>query len=143
MVATGDRELAFEAADEAFARAYRDWARVAPMGAPRAWVYQVALNVARRTMRRRSMEQRLLGRAAPPAELPEEAGQVRELLAELPDRQRLAMTLRYVGDLTEEQIAAVMGVKRGTVSRTLREAHQRLSQDLALGPSKEDSHGRA
>ena len=44
----------------------------------------------------------------------------------LPDRQRLAVVLRYVADLPEADVAMVMGVARGTVSAALVAARARL-----------------
>ena len=142
LAAIGDRDLAFEAADEAFARAFLDWERVSRMEAPRAWVSRVALNVARRRMRRRALEERLLRRSLPRTEMPAPAGEVWDLVSGLPERQRVAVVLRYVGDLTEEQIGEAMGIKRGTVSRTLGEAQKRLAIELRADESTGDSHER-
>ena len=130
VVAVGDKDVAFDAVDEAYARAFLAWDRVSQMDAPRAWVYRVALNVVRRRVRRRTLEQTLLRRVAPEPELPPAAGEVWILVRDLPERQRLAVVLRYLGDLTEAQIAEVMGIKRGTVSRTLADAHRSLAGEL-------------
>jgi len=138
-VAIGERELAFDAADEAFARAFLQWDRVSTMASPRAWVFRVGLNVARRRVRRRSFERALLRRTEPVTELPAPAAEVWELVAELPERQRLAVVLRHVGDLTEDQVASAMGIKRGTVSRTLRDAHQKLASALTDDVATEET----
>jgi RNA polymerase sigma factor (sigma-70 family) len=126
-VAVGERDLAFDAADEAFARAFLQWARVSTMASPRAWVFRVGLNVAHRRARRRSLERALLRRNEPVTELPAPAAELWALVAELPERQRLAVVLRHIGDLSEDQVATAMGIQRGTVSRTLRDAHQNLA----------------
>ena len=47
-------------------------------------------------------------------------------LAALPDRQRLAIFLRYYADLDYRAIADVLGVKVGTVSATIAAAHNSL-----------------
>jgi RNA polymerase sigma factor (sigma-70 family) len=130
VVAVGDKDLAFDAVDEAYARALLAWDRVGAMEAPRSWVYRVAVNVVRRRVRRRSMEHVLLRRTAAEPILPAVAGEVWLLVRDLPERQRLAIVLRYLGDLTEAQIAEVMGIKRGTVSRTLADAHESLAAAL-------------
>jgi RNA polymerase sigma-70 factor, ECF subfamily len=130
VVAVGDKDVAFDAVDEAYARAFLAWDRVARMDAPQAWVYRVALNVVRRRARRRSLEQALLRRVAPDPVLPDAASEVWLVVRDLPERQRLAVVLRYLGDLTEAQIAEVMGIKRGTVSRTLADAHRSLATEL-------------
>jgi RNA polymerase sigma factor (sigma-70 family) len=41
----------------------------------------------------------------------------------LPERQRLALFLRYYADLDYRTIAAVLGIKEGTVSATVSAAH--------------------
>lgn len=51
--AFNDRELGFEAADEAMVRAYRDWAKVSTYGNPEGWVYRVGLNWGRSSLRRK------------------------------------------------------------------------------------------
>lgn len=136
VVAVGDKDLAFDAVDEAYARALLAWDRVGVMEAPRAWVFRVALNVVRRRTRRRAMEQALLRRVAGKPVMPAAAGEVWLIVRDLPERQRLAVVLRYLGDLTEVQIAEVMGIKRGTVSRTLADAHRSLA--AVLGDDRTD-----
>ena len=50
-----------------------------------------------------------------------ERDSVRATLRDLPDRQREAIVLRYYADLSEEEIAAAMGISRGAVrSHTFR-----------------------
>ncbi len=46
--------------------------------------------------------------------------------------------LRYVADLTESEIAAALGVARGTVSRTLGAARTKLADALAEPPAFSD-----
>ena len=55
---------------------------------------------------------------------------LRLLVADLPPRQRDAVLLRHVAQMTEAEIADVMGVARGTVSSSLRAAYRSLSQTL-------------
>jgi RNA polymerase sigma factor (sigma-70 family) len=54
----------------------------------------------------------------------------------LPVRQRTAVALRHIGDLTEKEIARAMGITRSTVSSTLADAHRTLADALA----EEDVH---
>lgn len=122
---TGDAALGREAADEALARAFERWPRVSQMDSPVGWTYTVALNIARRGARRRALERRLLRRSRN-EDVPGPTGELWLLVAELPTRQRTAVLLRHVGQLTEQEIANIMEVKRGTVSSTLRAAYRRL-----------------
>jgi RNA polymerase sigma-70 factor (ECF subfamily) len=126
---TGDRELSCDAVDEALTRALERWDRVGVMASPTAWTYQVALNVARRNARRQALERRLWARRSPEP-LPAPAGELWLLVGCLAPRQRTAVLLRHVAQLTEREIAEVMGVARGTVSATLRSAYQQLSDAL-------------
>jgi DNA-directed RNA polymerase specialized sigma24 family protein len=122
---TGDAALGREAADEALARAFERWSRVSQMESPVGWTYTVALNVVRRGARRRAVERRLLRRVRH-EDVPGPTGELWLLVAELPARQRTAVLLRHVGQLSEQEIAGVMGVARGTVSATLRAAYRCL-----------------
>lgn len=122
---TGDAALGREAADEALARAFERWSHVSQMQSPVGWTYTVGLNIARRGERRRRVERRLLRRFRQ-EHVPGPTGELWMLVADLPARQRTAVLLRHVGQLTEQEIADVMGVARGTVSSTLRAAHRHL-----------------
>lgn len=134
---TGDGELASEVTDEAFARALAHWARVSQMDSPSGWTHRVALNALRRRHRRRSTEARALasldaraGRAhVDPVHHPEVWVAVRAL----PEKQRVAIVLRYVADLSEAAIAETMGVSRGTVASNLSDARRALA--ARLGPA--------
>jgi RNA polymerase sigma factor (sigma-70 family) len=66
------------------------------------------------------------------------AGEVWELVRELAPRQRIAVVLRYVADLSESEIGEAMGVTRGTVSSTLFAARQALGAALAVPDSVEE-----
>ena len=121
--AVGDADLAKDAADEALARAWRHWKRVSVMSSAEGWTYRVALNVARRRRRRRSLEHTILRRQVPPSVIPGPTGELWLLVGGLPPRQREAVLLRHVGQLTEPEIAEAMHVTRATVSTTLRAAY--------------------
>lgn len=125
----GSADVARDAADEAIARAFARWDRVSSMASPGGWAYRVAFNVARRRLRRSSHERRLL--AATRAEaVAGPAGELWSLVAELPERQRLAVVLRHVGHLPEAEIASMMKISRGGVSSTLRAAYRTLRMEL-------------
>lgn len=132
---SGDVDAAAEATDEAFARALADWSRVEAMDSPGGWTHRVALNVLRRTLRRRAIEARLLPRgatAASPDVLPDT--EIWTAVRSLPPRQRTACALRYLTDLPEAEIARVMRVSRGTVASTLSDARRTLARLLADEP---------
>ena len=131
----GDLDGARDAAQEALLRAYRDWERVAALDVPSAWVRRVLVNLAIDTRRRRRRDLRLVGRlgaAAEPAPhaLPELSPTWTAVRA-LPDRQRAAVVLRYVDDLSVPEIAEVLGVSEGTVKSSLHAARATLEARLA------------
>ncbi|MEZ5228565.1 MAG: sigma factor-like helix-turn-helix DNA-binding protein [Acidimicrobiales bacterium] len=116
----GDRDLAIDAADEAAAQAMSRWSTVAAMDNPQGWVFRVGVNHLKRRARRRAIETTLLRRHRdPPAVLPGPTGEIWSLVADLSPRQRQAVALRHLGQLTEPEIADALGVSRGTVSSTL------------------------
>jgi len=133
----GDRNVAQDAADEAVARAFEKWASVSVMESPTGWLFRVGFNVARRHLRRRAFEERLL-RKTRVDHSPPPAGEVWAVVAELPGRQRQAVVLRHVGHLRETEIAAVMGITRGTVSSTLRAAYRSLRIKITESPSTQE-----
>jgi RNA polymerase sigma-70 factor (ECF subfamily) len=141
---SGDIDAAREATDEAFVRALERWTRVEAMASPGAWVHIVALNCLRRSLRRAAVERRLLGRhrGASLTWDDEPDPGLWALVRQLPPRQRTAVVLRYVGDMTEPDIAQVMKVTRGAVAATLSEARAVLASALGREPvSKEARHG--
>lgn len=126
----GDPHVAADATDEAFARAYANWRKVAQMASPGGWVYRVALNVVRRRMRRLALERR---NVEPPREVAEVVDrEIWTVVRKLPERQRVAVVLRYLLDLPEQEVAAAMGISRGTVASALAAARQRLAGWLAV-----------
>jgi RNA polymerase sigma-70 factor (ECF subfamily) len=128
LLALGNRDVAEEAAAEAFARAYERWSRVRKMDRPRGWVYVVALNVARRRFRRLSLERLLSTRGRTPVEVPPETGfDLWDLVRTLSPRERMAIVLRYVMDLPESEVAKAMGITAGGVSKTLHTARTHIA----------------
>ena len=140
----GDRELAADVTADAFAKALVSWRRVSPMERPGGWVYKVALNMMRRRFRRRARERELYAETINGIDLVHGPPDVTGLdvwvhVRALPDRQRHTIVLRYVADLTEPEIAGVLGVSRGTVASNLADARRSLAAKLgpAFGPGSQ------
>jgi RNA polymerase sigma-70 factor (sigma-E family) len=118
----GDAGAAEDALQAAYARAYARWGHVRRTEHPEAYVRRMVVNEIIGT-RRRGWWQRERPHAAPEPPTPvvaPEAGVVdRDLVwaavLALPPRQRAVVVLRYYEDLSEEDIAAVLGCSRGTV----------------------------
>ena len=141
-VVAGDADVGREVAAEACTRALERWSRVRNMASPEAWAHRVGVNLIRRRWRRAAIERRLSGLppvAVAPATLSPE---VWTAVRTLPERQRQAVALRYVLDLTQEQVAEAMGVAPGTAAATLSAARHRLRTLLDVPDGEESNHGR-
>ena len=132
-LAVGDAGLAEEATAEAFARALARWPAVSRMASPYAWVQTVALNEVRSRFRRLRLERRYLARQraghSPPPPEPDPA--LWAAVARLAPRARTAVALRYIADLSEQEVADAMGITRGAAAATLHKARKRLGELLA------------
>jgi RNA polymerase sigma factor (sigma-70 family) len=131
-VVCGDAALGRDLADEAFVRALERWGHVRQMDNPVGWVHRVGVNLARSRARRSAVEQRVLPRLvhAAPVAPPELQPEVWDAVRALPPRARAAVALRYVADLPERDVAAALGVRRGTVARILHDARRALADRL-------------
>jgi RNA polymerase sigma factor (sigma-70 family) len=125
-----DGEAALDVVQEAFAIALRRRGSFRGDGNLEAWVWRIVINVARDRRRARWRESRLLPLMRPPEEERESSDDMKELLLALPERQRLAIFLRYYADLSYGQIAEVLGVSSGTVSASITTARAALRQQL-------------
>jgi RNA polymerase sigma-70 factor, ECF subfamily len=126
---TADGEQARDAVQEAFARAVRERLHFRGEGRLEAWVWQIVLNVCR-DERRRARADALAGEPAATNGHPDDWPELRAAVASLPERQRLTVFLRHYADLDYETIAAVLGVRRGTVAASLNAAHRALRNAL-------------
>jgi len=94
------------------------------------WLFQIALNLARDWHRRPPPEPvdpaDAEGVVPGPAARVEAALDAERLLATLPEAQRSAFLLRYYHDLSEEEVAEILGCPRGTVKSRLHHAAARL-----------------
>ncbi len=130
---SGDIDVAREAVQEAFCRLCREWDSVSNYDHQAAWVRRVALNVLRDQQRSLGRRPRLLARLRPDPILPPPSAGDADLwraVRRLPDRQRTAVGLYYVADLSVSQIGAAMGVSEGTVKRHLDRARTTLRKEL-------------
>jgi RNA polymerase sigma factor (sigma-70 family) len=119
-LATGDRGVAEELAQEALVRTWQRWAQVARMDSPEAWTFRVGLNLAGSWRRRRAAERRAARRTGPAPwshDDPDaaEAATVRAAVAGLPDRQRAVIVARFYLGHDVAGTAALLGCAEGTV----------------------------
>jgi RNA polymerase sigma factor (sigma-70 family) len=117
-----------DVAAEVLARAYVDWARLADAPWLDAWIVRVATNLSIDQVRR-------AGRRFPRIHVAD-SGELEVRLdlasavARLPRRQREAVSLRYFGDLSERDVAAIMDVSVGSVKTHLHRGLATLRDQL-------------
>ncbi len=127
----GDSEVAYEASQEAFARAFSRWSKVRKSSFPEAWVTTTALNITKRHFKSRRPE------GYYDAERVAEGPSVDRLdllvaLRALPERQRQAVVLHYLMDTPIHGVAEVMGISEGAVKAHLHKARAALKRSGAL-----------
>ena len=125
----GDEAAGRDAVQEAFVRAVRKRASFKFESPLEAWVWRIVINEALALRRSRASEfERTSESAFTPStnHVPEHDTAVRAWVAALPERQRLAVFLRYFADLDYQSIAVALEVEVGTVSATLATAHAAL-----------------
>jgi RNA polymerase sigma factor (sigma-70 family) len=135
---TGNLDAAREATDEAFTRAFERWETVGAMRAPGAWTQTVALNYLRRRLRGRPLIRafRIGQQDVPAPEVPD--SELWQSVRRLPARQQTAVVLRYVHDLSYEQIAEAMNISMGAVASTLNAAHRKLARPASSAEPNEE-----
>jgi RNA polymerase sigma factor (sigma-70 family) len=122
-----DEERAVDAVQEAFATAVQKRAKFREEGPLEAWVWRMVVNAALKEHARRKPEEHVEPRAL---DAEEEPAGVSQAIAELPERQRLALFLRYYADLDYRAIASALEISPGTVGATLHAAHASLRRLL-------------
>ncbi|MCU4183302.1 sigma-70 family RNA polymerase sigma factor [Acidiferrimicrobium sp. IK] len=134
----GDTDLAADAVDEAMARAYQRWSKVAGLDNPNGWVYRVALNWSTSVLRRRRRRSSPLEPPAGSFEHPAMAEPaVAAALAELDVRQRAVVVCRYLLGWSEAETAEALNTPVGTVKSRLHRANRILSARLSHLRSEE------
>lgn len=134
---TGSVPAAEDLLQTALMKTYASWPRVKAMEAPDAYVRKV-LVTSLVSERRRARWAREASRGGPPEVSVEASDAVvlnHELLwpliCALPARQRAVVVLRYYEDLSEAEIADVLGCARGTVKSQASDALHSLKRALA------------
>jgi RNA polymerase sigma-70 factor (ECF subfamily) len=134
---TLDRELAADAVQEAYTRAWQRWARVSQLDNPAAWVRTVAWRVAVSQFRRRAVARKVLVRSGPEQPVTEAASEVGidviAALRALSREHRRVLVLHEMVGMRVRDIAAETGLPEGTVKSRLSRAREQLA--AALGPA--------
>ena len=122
---TADRSVAEELVQDAFVAVHRSWARV---DEPAAYLRTVVVNGCRSWARHRRLEWE---RGPAPRQAPTlVADEMWDALGRLPDRQRVAIVLRFYGDLPDPDIAAVLGCRPATVRTAIHRGLAALRKEV-------------
>jgi RNA polymerase sigma-70 factor, ECF subfamily len=118
---------------DVFLRAYENYARLRPDSNVRAWLYKIATNCAFTKLRRvkvsrgkfSDLDQAATSSAASPGSAVMSA-RLRALVAELPGKQKVCVTLRYLQDLDYSEIAEILHCSEAGARANVYQAIQRL-----------------
>ena len=134
----GDAELAQDAAQDAFLRAWQSLARFRPGSSYRNWLYRIAVNAALDSLRRqrRTIDADLESLPiADPQNGPEDellqrerTTLVRKAILSLSEASRAALVLREYGGLSYAEIALALDIPLGTVMSRLSFARKQLKE---------------
>lgn len=107
---------------EAFIRVHSARRRVRDPEKTLAYLRQTVVNLSRSTLRRRILGMKLLSKPMPDMASAEEGAydrlerdELKNALRKLQRRQREVLVLRYFADMTEAQVAEVLGLSLGSV----------------------------
>jgi len=136
-----DDELAADLTQETFVKAFRAFDTLADQDRARAWLYQIAGHTALDELRRRKIvrfvpwsgESRGVAASAEDVALRGRlTGELERALATLPERQRMALLLAEVHEMSGLELAEALGVSHVAARALLSRARESLRQALAV-----------
>lgn len=134
---TGNLADAEDLVQSALAKTYQAWDRIEDRAAIDGYVRRAIVNTHISWWRRRKVDE------YPTDEIPDQPvadtsgdSELRDMLKRavdrLPQRMRAAVVLRFFEDMTETEVAEVLGVSQGTVKSTISRAVAKLRADRDL-----------
>lgn len=143
LAVTGNEDLATEATQEAFVRAFEQFGTLRNQDRFSSWVVTIALNVARDKARKKSREITVDPHIFPPlanlaagqtaeetALARDETQSLTEAFQSLPEELKEVTLLFYVQDLGIAEIARLLQLPEGTVKSRLSRARKKLRETL-------------
>lgn len=137
-VLTGDWHAAEDLVQGALVKTWPRWSSIRRQDDPEVYVRRVIINTRTSWLRRRASAE------VPAAETPERSSDadvyaavdarecLRRVLMRLPPRQRAVVALRFLDDLSEDQVAAILGCSVGTVKSQSAKAIVKMREDPVL-----------
>ena len=133
-----DVPSAEEAVQDSFVAMHRAWSRLRDPDKALVYLRRTVVNNSRSALRRRAVAERTQPSYVPSDESAEERAlealdrtAVGAALRDLPARQREAIVLRYYSGLSEQEVAAAMGISRGAVKSHTSRALAALRHQVA------------
>ena len=130
-----DVQLAEDAVQETFLKAYRTLESFRGDASAKTWLSRIAMRTC--CDMRRTFWFRRVDRCVTPEMLPEGAAEADEdetaltlAVMNLPPKEREAVLLYYYQDMNVSEIAATLGITQPTVSYRLKRAREKLRQEL-------------
>src|SRR3954454_19759783 len=134
LVAWVGPQEAEDALQETLIAALRAYPRLRAGSNVRAWLFTIAKNKAMDWHRTRARQPVLVGELpeVPVTDgVPEQDEELWTAVRELPPKQRAAVTLRFVGDLSHVEIATVLECSEAAARRSLHEGLTKLREEFA------------
>ena len=127
-----DQELAKDAVQETFLKAYKAIGAFKGEGTERAWLIKIALNTCRDM--KRNPWYRYVNRSITPEDIPSavdesfhsDALDLADAIMQLPDKYKEVILLHYFQEMKMSEIASTIGVATSVVSRRIKKAHEAL-----------------
>lgn len=143
---TGDRAAGEDLVQEALLRCLPAWGRLDPHGVE-AYVRKVMARLAWKARRHPLKMTWSLDVAEPVtadiAETSAEQSDLQQALRALPSQQRVVLVLRYWQDLSEAEIAGLLGCRQGTVKSRASRAYAQLREQLGRSVDPPTTHDTA
>lgn len=151
----GDPEWAADRTQEVFLRLAERWEQLPEMESPKAFLYRTAMNLCINQVRREQNFSQLLSRFfggqthvptaggyafAAPDEAVSDAqwlARMDEAVAQLPPKQRAVVILYYFEEIDIPEIARILHLNKGSVSRRLQSARKALARFLGISGAPE------
>lgn len=127
-----DRELAEDAVQETFLKAYQAMSTFRGESKEKTWLAKIAVNTCRDM--RRSAWAKHVNREVIPEDLPivanesfnQSAIDVANAIMQLPDKYKEVILLHYFQEMKMSEIASIIGITTSVVSRRIKKAHEAL-----------------
>lgn len=133
-------DVAAEATQEAFVRAYPRWWRLCRYRNPAAWVQRVAINVRRDVERSDRRRAAIVGSVEVEVGIePENDDRVDAAVSNLPPQQERAVRAYYHDGLTTNEAAERLGISSGAVRFHLHQARTSLRPMLATDTNGQEA----